>query len=209
MRNGGVVAPQREILARAVTQWVEMAPHGYQNYCCGGGGGQLSMTRFSRRRLEAGRIKPEPVELDLDRWTRDLVARFPNGQERLRLAGSVLGPARLDERLIRHAFGNLLDNALKYSPADQPVQVELSRDGQDVLFVVADRGPGIPQEDVPKLMEGFHRGANVLHIPGTGLGLVVVKRCIELCGGTVTIGNRPGGGTRAEIRLPAFEGSGT
>ena len=160
-------------------------------------------------RLEAGRIKPEPVELDLDRWTRDLVARFPNGLERLRLAGSAPGPARLDERLIRHALGNLLDNALKYSPADQPVQVELSRDGQDVLFVVADRGPGIPQEDVPKLMEGFHRGANVLHIPGTGLGLVVVKRCIELCGGTVTIGNRPGGGTRAEIRLPALEGSGT
>ena len=117
--------------------------------------------------------------------------------------------ARLDERLLRHALGNLLDNALKYSPVDAPVQVELSRDGQDVRFVVADLGPGIPPEDMPKLMEGFHRGANVLHIPGTGLGLVVVKRCIERCGGTVSIGNRPGGGTRAEIRLPAFEDRGT
>jgi Fe-S oxidoreductase len=61
VRNGGVIAPQREILARAVTHWVEMAPHGYQNYCCGGGGGQLSMTRFARRRLEAGRIKADQI----------------------------------------------------------------------------------------------------------------------------------------------------
>ena len=160
-------------------------------------------------RLEAGRIRPEPVELDIDRWTRELLERFPNGPERLHLKGSAPGLARLDERLLRHALGNLLDNALKYSPVDAPVQVELSRDGQDVRFVVADLGPGIPPEDMPKLMEGFHRGANVLHIPGTGLGLVVVKRCIERCGGTVSIGNRPGGGTRAEIRLPAFEDRGT
>lgn len=156
-------------------------------------------------RLEAGRIKPEPVELDLDRWTRDLVNRFPSGLERLRLEGSAPGRARLDERLLRHALGNLLDNALKYSPTDQPVQVELARDGRDALFAVADRGPGIPPDDLPRLMEGFHRGTNVLHIPGTGLGLVVVKRCINLCGGTLKLRNRPGGGTCAEIRIPAFE----
>lgn len=155
-------------------------------------------------RLEAGRIKPEPAELDLDHWTRDLVERFPGGAGRLRLEGSTPGAALLDERLIRHALGNLLDNALKYSPAGDPVQLELLREGRDALFVVTDRGPGIPPDDLPKLMDGFHRGANVLHIPGSGLGLVIVRRCIELCGGTVNIGNRTGGGTRAEIRIPAF-----
>lgn len=61
VRNGGVLEPQREILAKAVAQWVEMAPHGNQNYCCGGGGGQLSMTRFARRRLAAGRIKADQI----------------------------------------------------------------------------------------------------------------------------------------------------
>jgi Fe-S oxidoreductase len=61
VRAGGIVQPQRDILAQAVARWVEMAPHGRQNYCCGGGGGQLSMTRFARRRLEAGRIKADQI----------------------------------------------------------------------------------------------------------------------------------------------------
>jgi Fe-S oxidoreductase len=61
VRAGGVLQPQRDILARAVEHWVEMTPHGRQNYCCGGGGGQLSMTRFARRRLEAGRVKADQI----------------------------------------------------------------------------------------------------------------------------------------------------
>jgi Fe-S oxidoreductase len=61
VRAGGVIEPQREILARAVKRWVEMTPNRVQNFCCGGGGGQLSMTRFARRRLEAGRIKAEQI----------------------------------------------------------------------------------------------------------------------------------------------------
>lgn len=61
VRAGGVIEPQREILARAVAHWVEMTPNGTQNYCCGGGGGQLSMTRFAKRRLAAGRIKAEQI----------------------------------------------------------------------------------------------------------------------------------------------------
>jgi Fe-S oxidoreductase len=61
VRTGGLLQPQRDILARAVARWVEMAPHGRQNYCCGGGGGQLSMTRFARRRLEAGRVKADQI----------------------------------------------------------------------------------------------------------------------------------------------------
>ncbi len=61
VRAGGVIEPQREILARAVERWVEMTPNGVQNFCCGGGGGQLSMTRFARRRLQAGRLKAEQI----------------------------------------------------------------------------------------------------------------------------------------------------
>lgn len=61
VRAGGVIEPQREILARAVKRWVEMTPNRVQNFCCGGGGGQLSMTRFARRRVEAGRIKAEQI----------------------------------------------------------------------------------------------------------------------------------------------------
>jgi Fe-S oxidoreductase len=61
VRSGGVIQPQREILTRAVQRWVEMTPNRLQNFCCGGGGGQLSLTRFARRRLRAGRIKAEQI----------------------------------------------------------------------------------------------------------------------------------------------------
>ena len=60
VRVGGVIEPQRQILTRAVARWVEMTPSGVQNFCCGGGGGQLSMTRFARR-LEAGRVKADQI----------------------------------------------------------------------------------------------------------------------------------------------------
>jgi Fe-S oxidoreductase len=61
VRGGGVIEPQRAILGRAVERWVEMTPNRTQNYCCGGGGGQLSMTRFARRRLAAGRVKADQI----------------------------------------------------------------------------------------------------------------------------------------------------
>jgi Fe-S oxidoreductase len=61
VRAGGVVEPQREILGAAAARWVEMTPNRADNYCCGGGGGQLSMTRFARRRLDAGRVKADQI----------------------------------------------------------------------------------------------------------------------------------------------------
>jgi Fe-S oxidoreductase len=61
VRAGGVIEPQREILTRSVARWVEMTPNRVQNFCCGGGGGQLSMTRFARRRLQAGKLKAEQI----------------------------------------------------------------------------------------------------------------------------------------------------
>lgn len=61
VRLGGIVEPQREILDHSVSRWIEMSPSAAQNYCCGGGGGQLSMTRYARRRLGAGRVKADQI----------------------------------------------------------------------------------------------------------------------------------------------------
>jgi Fe-S oxidoreductase len=61
-RNGGIIEEPRYILKHAVMDFVEMEPHGIENYCCGGGGGMLSMTEFAKDRIAAGKVKAEQIE---------------------------------------------------------------------------------------------------------------------------------------------------
>lgn len=113
--------------------------------------------------------------------------------------------ARADERLLRHILVNLLSNAVKYSPAGAPVIFRLRREADDAVFEISDQGLGIPEADQPHLFEAFHRAANVENIPGTGLGLVIVKRCADLHGGSVTFASEEGRGTVFTVRLPLFQ----
>jgi signal transduction histidine kinase len=73
------------------------------------------------------------------------------------------------------------------------------------VLTVADRGIGIPAEDMPRLFETFHRARNVRNISGTGLGLAIVKRAVELHGGTMEVESMVGEGTRFSVRLPRVE----
>ena len=95
---------------------------------------------------------------------------------------------------------NLTDNALKYS-AGAAVQVSLRKCGGQVVLTVADRGPGIPEEDLPRIFERFSRAAG-----GTGLGLSIVSDTVRRQGGTVEAANRPGGGAVFTVRWSAEEG---
>jgi PAS domain S-box-containing protein len=108
----------------------------------------------------------------------------------------------LDEKLMRHIFGNLLSNAVKYSPGGGEVRFEVACDQADLVFKVIDAGIGIPEADLPRLFESFHRGTNVGNIAGTGLGLAIVKRSVELHGGTIAVLSQLGSGTEFTVCLP-------
>lgn len=112
--------------------------------------------------------------------------------------------ARADEILLRHIFTNLLSNAVKYSPAGREVSFSARRNSHEAVFTVADQGIGIPEKDRTHLFEAFHRCENVGEIPGTGLGLVIVKRCVELHGGGISFESAAGKGTTFTVRLPLF-----
>jgi two-component system sensor histidine kinase KdpD len=102
------------------------------------------------------------------------------------------------------ALTNLLENAVKYSPADTPVTLNARREGGRVRFDVEDRGAGIPPEDVPTLFEPFRRGTRIADgVRGTGLGLSIARRLAEAQGGTLTYAPRPGGGSTFTLDLPA------
>jgi PAS domain S-box-containing protein len=109
-----------------------------------------------------------------------------------------------DESLLRHILTNLISNAVKYSPPDQAARLTLRREGDFAVFTVEDRGIGIPEADRGHLFEAFHRGSNVGQIVGTGLGLVIVKRCCDLHGGSISFTSERASGTLFTVRIPAF-----
>ncbi|MCC6658927.1 MAG: PAS domain S-box protein [Rhodocyclaceae bacterium] len=109
--------------------------------------------------------------------------------------------ALLDEKLMRHILGNLLSNALKYSPEGRLVTLTVEADAASLRFTVEDRGIGIPADDLPRLFESFHRARNVGNISGTGLGLAIVKKAVELHGGRIEVDSKPGAGSRFTVTL--------
>jgi signal transduction histidine kinase len=159
-------------------------------------------------RVEAGKIgfKPAPIDLRvLGGKLVDEVLSLTNRKcpLKFRCEGEI-DDAAGDEGLLRHIFSNLLSNAVKYSPEGTDVEFRVARDGDDAKFTVRDRGIGIPEADCPRLFEAFHRAGNVGETPGTGLGLLIVKRCVELHRGSIGFESRVGEGTTFTVRLPLF-----
>ncbi|MDR0728388.1 MAG: PAS domain-containing sensor histidine kinase [Puniceicoccales bacterium] len=109
----------------------------------------------------------------------------------------------LDPSLFRHILINLLSNALKYSPPDSKVTLSLRREGPDLILEVADKGIGIPPEDQGKIFQLFHRGRNVGVIKGIGVGMFMLKYCVDLHRGRIAFRSTLGVGTTFRVRLPA------
>jgi signal transduction histidine kinase len=111
-----------------------------------------------------------------------------------------------DERIVRHVLANLLSNAVKYRRDDRPVELAVGRSDGDLEVIVRDHGIGIPSDDLPNLFESFHRGSNVGDVPGTGLGLAVVKRLVDRHGGSISVQSKQGEGATFVVTIPQ-EGS--
>ena len=108
----------------------------------------------------------------------------------------------MDEQLLDHILTNLLDNAIKYSPQGGQIVFELIREENLAIFHLQDSGIGIPKEDEAKLFNYSYRASNVGNILGTGLGLAMVKNCVDLHGGNITVESELGKGTTFTVTLP-------
>lgn len=111
---------------------------------------------------------------------------------------------------VHQVIYNLVDNAVKYSGSHGQVHVTLAREADQVVLTVADNGPGIPEEDLPRVFERFYRvdKARSRAAGGTGLGLSIVQDTVMKRGGTVSAANRPEGGAVFTVRWPQAEGGG-
>src|SRR5436190_5769205 len=159
-------------------------------------------------RLDAGKLDFQPAAMDLNVFCRRVIDEVLSATSRrcpIELSlNSVPREAEADERLLSHIFTNVLSNAVKYSEAGAAVHLFVARDGHDIVCVIRDKGIGIPEQDRQHLFKAFHRGSNVGSCPGTGLGLLLVKRCADLHGGTVQVESRVGEGTTVTVTLPVF-----
>jgi two-component system, OmpR family, sensor kinase len=107
-----------------------------------------------------------------------------------------------DKKLLPQMFGNLISNALKYSPDGGLIEIVASVEDSEVVVAVRDEGMGIPEKDLADIFGRYNRGSNVLGIVGTGVGLYLVKIVVELHNGSVTVDSVEGKGSCFTVRLP-------
>jgi PAS domain S-box-containing protein len=158
-------------------------------------------------KADAQMLDFEPQELDLVPLCRKFIdearAQHPDAPcEVATRFDPALRRGLYDEKLLRHIFGNLLSNALKYSPQGGTVEFRLDAEGSGTRFEVRDQGIGIPAEELTHLFESFHRASNVGGIQGTGLGLAIVRNAVQMHGGRIAVASTPGVGSCFTVWLP-------
>lgn len=158
--------------------------------------------------LDAGNIEFKPAPLELRPFVQKLVEEVLSATNRRcpieLLLADIPGQIQANERLLQHILTNLLTNAVKYSDPGRAVRFEIAFAGTEIVCDIRDQGIGIPEADQEWLFSAFHRGQNVADRPGTGLGLVIVKRCVDLYGGKINVESQFGKGTVVTVRLPVF-----
>lgn len=156
-------------------------------------------------RLEEGKIEAHPTPLDLHLLLTDIVA---TAHGTLKAGQTIVQqvqcphPFRLDESLLRKILVNLLANALKYSGAHSVVTIRAGCQHNALVISVQDQGIGISAEDQAHLFERFFRARNVSTVPGTGLGLYIIAKYLELMGGTIALESTLHVGTTFTFTVP-------
>ncbi|MFI5497092.1 ATP-binding protein [Actinoplanes sp. NPDC051859] len=160
-------------------------------------------------RLESGHLAIQPAATDLCGIIRDAIAALRRSADDKSLTIAADLPDHLtldaDPDRLRQVADNLLSNAVKYTPAEGRITVAATAEGDEISWTVADTGIGIPPDERSRLFRRFYRASTALdrRIPGTGLGLVIIRTIIERHHGTITVADTDGPGTTFVIHLPA------
>ncbi len=157
-------------------------------------------------RLQSAYSDFRPVEMDFDGFCREIVSEYQSQVEMTHqfvyTSESIQAMLNMDKKLMREVITNLISNAIKYSPADSSVFINLEHIGDSINLSVRDEGIGIPAADLRHLFEPFHRAGNVGRISGTGLGLSITKQAVELHGGDITVKSEVNIGTTFLVSIP-------
>jgi len=158
-------------------------------------------------RLDLHIITPVPSALQAEQACQEVIERVTPMAEAKEIAIQTEFPREIlvlqaDPLLFHRALANLLENAIKYSPRQSLVTLQVRDRGEKVEFAVRDQGPGISPRDLPHLFELFYRGKGAEGEKGLGLGLAIVKRIVEAHQGRLWVESEPGRGTTIFFTLP-------
>lgn len=158
-------------------------------------------------KADAGKIEFNPAFIDLELFCEELLGELRLSDDdrhdfMFTYQGKPHQKVPIDEHLLHHILSNLLANALKYSPLHREIELDLQICDRQAIFKIRDRGIGIPPEDMQHLFEAFHRAKNANNIQGTGLGLMIVKRAVDLHSGTISVESKVGEGTTFTAIVP-------
>lgn len=161
---------------------------------------------LSLSKLEENRVEKRVVSTNIEAFAKELEDEIKG----LLKKGQVLetrfslktGEVLLDRNILKNILYNLLSNAIKYSPENTPITLRIEEDDSMLRIEVRDQGIGIPEEDQQFLFTRFFRAKNVENIQGTGLGLNIVKRYLQLMDGDINFVSKPGKGTSFFLEIP-------
>lgn len=156
---------------------------------------------FSKAGLRPKALKLKAIDVNalvqkiVSREVKDLAEIDLNIPEKLAVMG--------EEDLLVRAIGNVVRNAIRYASKSGPIQIAARTVKEGVEIIISDHGPGVPDDNISKLFDPFFRvdASRNRETGGVGLGLTIVKTCVEACGGTVSARNRKSGGLRVILRL--------
>lgn len=160
---------------------------------------------LSLEKLESGKVNYNPDEFDLAELVHSVVEdieQTAKADQQIVVTCDDCVQVNLDEHLLRNVLFNLLSNAVKYSSEGSTIQLQVNHEPDKVVIAVTDQGIGIPESEHDHLFERFFRAKNATNIQGTGLGLNIVKKHVELMGGTIGFESKLNVGTTFTIQLP-------
>ncbi len=161
---------------------------------------------LSLSKLEEGKVTVSVEEMDITEFVNEVlqdVQSIVKKGQKLNYEHTQGGKlASLDKKILRHILFNLVTNAIKFSPEDKPVIIHTSIINNKFFLSIRDQGIGISEEDQKHLFESFFRGENAVNIQGTGLGLNIVSRYVDLLEGTIQLESKLDEGTKFTIHIP-------
>lgn len=163
----------------------------------------LSLGRLEEGHIDVNMelISKEELKEDLQRVINNMDQLTKPGQE-INLNCGLDSSVKIDKKLITNLLSNLLSNAIKFSPENSPISISCSSTSETLLLMVKDSGIGISDEDQRHLFERFFRAKNASHIQGTGLGLNIALKYVELMNGKIECKSEINEGTTFIIQIP-------
>jgi PAS domain S-box-containing protein len=155
---------------------------------------------------DSQKLEFDPEQLNIVTLVQDIISEYQLGEpERRDVEFGIKSPDIMvdaDQKWIKHIIINLFSNALKYSDIDTPVKIHIINKSNCVIISFEDDGIGISTGEIERLFDPFHRGSNVGQIPGTGLGLAVLKKAVDLHSGQISVESQLGKGSTFSVKLP-------